>query len=479
MRKSSACTLLILLALITAQLAACGSGAQPSSETTEADTPVTTSDPTKDELPERDFGGYEFRIVCRNSGMFHGRWLTDEENGDLLNDAIYKRNQRVAERFNIKFTETAEKNTDNARATVLAGEDAYDIINARCVHAWNYAMEGLLYSMNDLPYIDLTKDYWDDAVNDMLTVCNERYFAVGASNLTGYDFLHVLMFNKDMIEDYKLANPYELVKSGKWTLDKFAQMIEDISADVDGNGTMDKADQYGFLSQPKAILPGFTIGSGAFSIKKNANDEPYLAAKEEKFIDVVERSFAMCWDTGAWMPNTLNGNTDSTFITMFEENRALFLDNTFFYIESLRDMDADFGIIPYPKYDEQQTEYYSRMEGCELTCVPVTAADPERTSIILEALASESLESVIPAYYDKALKTKYSRDEESAEMLDIIFDNSVFDFGDTIWCDNLRVHVLANTFGANNRNIMSELAKYEPALDEIIKKSIEVFSALK
>ena len=303
------------------------------------------------------------------------------------------------------------------------------------------------------------------------------YFAVGANNLTGYDYTHVLVFNKDMINDNKLDNPYELVDSGAWTFEKYESMVKGITQDVNGDSVMDGNDIYGYLSQPKAVLPAFWIAADVLSINKDENNYPvFTMPSDQKFISIFEQVYRMTWDNNSWFSNQSRTNYDDLLINMFQNEQALFMDITFFYIASLRDMDADFGIIPYPKYDEEQENYYSRIEGCELTCVPVTAGDLERTSIILEALACESYKSVVPAYYEIALKTKYTRDEDSSRMLDIIFENRIFDLGDTIWCTELRDGVFEGMFMNNDRALSSKFASMQTTMDEKLAKTIEAFT---
>lgn len=471
---------MLLIAAIFIGLTACGSpGAQQDTTaavTTQGLSEAVTENLYADNLPEKDFGGYEFKIFTRQQAWYHGEWLAEEENGEILNDAIFKRNSTVAERFNISFSEVCEGNTDTARNTILAGDDAYDVINARCSVGWTYAEESLIYKLKDLPYIDLSKAYWDSSLNEYLTICGEKYFAVGANNLTSYDYTHVLVFNKEIVENNKLDNPYDIVKSGKWTLDAFDKAVKNITNDINGDSVMDDKDSYGFLSQPKAVLPGFWIGSNVLSVNKNSSDEPVFTMPTDiKFLDVFDIIYKITWDNKSWFVNESKTNNDAALTTMFQDNKSLFMDMTFYYIESLRDMDANFGIIPYPKYDENQNDYLSRIEGCEFTCVPVTAADPERTSVILEAIASESAKSVLPAYYDIALKTKYTRDDESMEMLDIIFNNRVFDLGDTIWCDQLRDGVFRDMFSANDRAISSKFASMQTVMNEKINATVKAF----
>lgn len=469
---------LITILLLVSILASCGaqSGTTDTTDVSgDTTAPETTIDMSEiDELPEKNFGGYEFRILSRTPGWCYGAWLVEEETGEVLNDAMYNRNAAIAERFNITFTEKTTTKSDEARTSLMAGDNAYDVINTRCANAWTWAEEGLLVSTDDLPYINLNKAYWDDSLNACLSIGGVNYFAIGATNLSSYDYTHVLLFNKKMLEDNQLESPYALVKSGKWTMDAFQKLTSDVTNDINGDAVMDDKDAYGIISQPKHILPGMWIGADILTITKDENDIPtFNLASDTKFIDVFEKSYAMTWDNDAWYANKLRANNDLTLTTIFQEGRGLFMDYTFYYISTLRDMDADFGIIPYPKYDEKQENYFSRIEGAEFTAIPVTSPDLERTSVILEALACESYQSVVPAYYDIALKTKYTRDDESAQMLDIIFNNRIFDLGDTIWCDTLRDGVFETMFMNNDRNLSSQLAAVDSKIKEAIKKTVD------
>ena len=93
-------------------------------------------------------------------------------------------------------------------------------------------------------------------------------------------------------------------------------------------------------------------------------------------------------------------------------------------------MKDDFGIIPYPKYDTKQSDYYSSSKDeLSVFVVPVDAKDLEKTGLITEALCIASNEQVVPTYYEIVLKDKMARDAESTTMIDIIRDSLTFDFG--------------------------------------------------
>ena len=428
-----------------------------------------------DDIPaDLNYGGYEFRICTRDRAFFHPNWITDDYDGSRINDAIYVRQCDVGERLGVTFVEDLVQQTEPARVAITSGADDYDIVNARCSDAWLYAQENLVLPVSELEYINPAKSYWDAMLNSAMTVGNVMYFTTGASNITAYDFTHALLFNKGMIKDYSLDDPFVLVHNDQWTIEQFATMSEAVTSDMDG---AEEESVYGYLSQPKQVLPGFWIAAGIRSIEKNSDDIPEFTLPENMaFFDLFEYVYEITYDSGAWYQNKSRENEDRTLLEMFQSDRGLFYSTSFFYIEGLRNMVTDFGILPYPKYSESQSSYYSRVEGCELTCAPITVSDKARTSAVIEALASNSAQTVKPAYYDISLKKQAARDDDSSAMLDIIFNTRVFDLGDTIWCDTLRDGVFETMFMNDDRNLVSKLTSVTGALESKIEESVTSFT---
>ena len=192
----------------------------------------------------------------------------------------------------------------------------------------------------------------------------------------------------------------------------------------------------------------------------------------ERFHSVYVKIFEILYDTGVYFAKCpMDSDIGSEAIRLFSANQSLYLDVSLFFIGSLRDMEADFGILPYPKYDEAQSDYYSRVAYYWACIVPVTNKDLEFTGAMLEALNCESANSVVPAYYEIALKGKYSRDNESEQMLQLISDNRIIDIGDTTLCGEIRDGFIAQLFKSNKReNLESKLASAEKTIQKYIDK---------
>lgn len=481
---TSALTLLLAASALTA--VGCGDASTDNGTVTDAgtDSMETTAAVTENiyanNLGSYDFGGETFTMYARKLLHLNSNMHAEVADGTTLNDAIYERNVRLMEKYNFKFAEIFEENdTAQARLSVMAGDDAYDIINTRCVYAFNYAMEGLLRPVSDLPEIDLSKPYWDKELTDAMSIGNVPFFAVGAFNTSGYEYTHLLAFNKELAanNDFDL---YGKVKDGTWTFDTMNEMMRAVVSDINGDGTMNEQDRYGYLSTAKQILPCFWIAAGQESMKMDANDYPtYSLLTDEKFQSVFVEIIDMAYDSNVWYKTTFDENVHPDQVTMFINGQSLFIDMPVFYLETLRSMDTDFGLVPYPKYNEAQKEYYSRIEGCEQTCIPVTNVKHlEMTGVVLEAMASDSAQNLVPAFYETLLKSKLSRDNDSEEMLEIVFGNRIFDWGDTVYCPELRDGQFSPMMKNNNRDIASVAAKQEKTMNKKLADAIAAFEDL-
>ncbi|MCL2158250.1 MAG: hypothetical protein FWH48_02460 [Oscillospiraceae bacterium] len=426
-----------------------------------------------DGLGEYDFKGEEFKIQMFENENVHNHIDAPEENGEVFNDAMYKRNRAIEERFNVTITEVLTDDFANAKTkrVVLAGDsDVFDMFDSRCPDALANWQEGWVYSYENIPVIDLSKPYWNNSANKTLTLGGSQYVALGNFNFASYEISHALLFNKTMIQEYALENPYTLVNEGTWTFDKMEELMKQVITDLNGDGAMDKNDRFGYLTHPKQVLPNFWIAAGAFSVGKDEADMPYLAMGSEKFLNAFDKTFSMLWDTGAYYLGQGGPDIPQYAIDMFGNGQSLFMDTTLFVIEKIRSLEVEFGIIPYPKYDAAQKNYVSRVEYYMAMQVPITNADLERAGVMLEALNSESAKTIIPAYYEIALKSKYARDDDSAQMLDLIFSTLVVDIGDTTLCDKIRDAFMATMFEKNNRDLASKIESTEKIILSFVEK---------
>jgi hypothetical protein len=291
------------------------------------------------------------------------------------------------------------------------------------------------------------------------------------------------VFNKQLQADYAIEDLYSLVKAGNWTLPKMLELSKLVSVDLNGDGIMDENDRYGLLYYRDA-MPAFLAGAGEYIARKDENDLPYMSFNRERVYSALDSIYEVIYDeTVAFHTMRAFGDTDvSGFIekgvNMFENNQALLMYVRITEIESLRGMNTDFGILPFPKYDENQQNYVSLVNsyiGSALV-VPATA-NPDISSAVLEAMAYESRYTLIPAYYQVTLKTKVGRDEESEDMLDIIFGNITYDLGGLLRFGGFESELMNSTMTLRRVSASfyeSNVTRAERDIERVIERYLEI-----
>ena len=481
----------LALLLLAAMLAACAA----KDNTTIADTenpavdtesvPEVTETTEVPDLPaDLSFDGATFTFGVVDNPNGRNPIVMEELTGEALNDAQYNTVQQTNDALNVLVAETILTGGYPAAQDVIklvtAGDDLIQVANIYCAAIPQLLSGGYVMSYNDVPYIDLRKTWWDQKVSENLVISDIRYAVNGHLNITTHDLTYCLVFSKDQIADNGLENPYDLVRDGKWTMDKMAEQMVAVTRDANGDGTFDEKDNYGYASAIKMTLPSFWIGAGEKTITLNDAGIPSLTMDGERFHNVIEKIFAITYDNGTRYQNRADDYDIPTECKdLFVGDRALFMDCSLFYVAALRDMETDFGILPYPKYDEAQAEYCSRVSYFMPAVMPATNRNLELVGAVLEYINYRAKENITPAYYDITLKGKVSRDEESVEMLDIILDNRVVDLGDTLFCASVRDGFFTAMYRSNNHDLASVLQKNEASMQKAIDDMVAGMKAEK
>ncbi len=157
----------------------------------------------------------------------------------------------------------------------------------------------------------------------------------------------------------------------------------------------------------------------------------------------------------------------------------LFSMAALFYAPQFRDMQDDWGIIPMPKYDETQQNYYSPgFPNCyPITVVPASNDAPDDTGILLEEMSYIGYTKLLPALYDTVLSGKCARDEDSVEMLDIIFGNTLYDIGMIYDFGGIRT-TIRTIYTQLDGNFASAFAEIESKADANVEDLIEAIRLL-
>ncbi len=474
-------TILLLLAMILS-LSPLTSCAGESTETDPADTtaatettPAETETELSDDLPEMDFEQYSFTILTSSTTTQHSITAINEQTGDVLNDAMYDRTRTIEEKYNIIFNDDYIPGDSNAAlnaftSAVMAGDGAYDLAMLLERRAFAMTNKGHFMDIGSLEHVNLDKPYWFKDVNDTINFSDATYLSYGSANIGMYDMTHVLCFNKNMATDLHLDSPYDLVLEGTWTIDRFQEMGQAAMQDADGDGEWGMGDVYGLVGAVNALPVNFLAAARQRTIVRGEDGSAEIALLSNPMIEEIFTHVSdMCWSTGFWYTKTTDSNSYWRTESFFQEDQALFADHTFYSTIALREMVSDFGIVPFPKYTAEQEEYGVMVEaGTRTMTVPTTAKNPKLCGAVLETLHYLSWRDVMPAYYEVTLKQKVSRDNVSAQMLDIIMDSICYDLGMTMFNDNVKDGIFSTLFRNNKREYVSTATGKIAAIESAI-----------
>ncbi len=475
-------TLCLILLLTT--LTSCGStqsGSQGSSSDSSSSTGSTeASTPTRlDELGERDFGGRDFVILDANDHPdMHVNLHSGGMNGDIVNDELYKRDSYIGEKYkvNIVYEQVngAWAGCEQMKNTVLAGDDAYQLVISSLLGNTlaARALDGVLADLSAINELSLDREWWSPLMYEHLRLNGKMYFTTGDISPAMYQMPACFFVNTKLASDYGIETDFfALVREGKWTVDEAQAITRDLNTDLNEDGVMHASDDFfGFIHQ---TLTGITanglLASEGVELASLSEDGRSLKVDlaNDRTLDVIEKVKNMLVD--------IRYDEHNDMITKaFKNDRALTL---YHFTESaavhLRDMKSDYLILPMPKFDENQTEYRSFVNAWVNAFVAIPAsADTEFAGFVTEALDYYSHANIRPLAFELTYKQKALRDEDSAEMLDIIFDTLYTDFGCIYEFGGLS-DALARALSGGS--LVTELAAIEPKLNAEIADLVEAW----
>ncbi len=489
MKRSIA--ILLLAAMLTGTFASCSSAPAETDAAGEtaaaAETVVETEETTfLENLPDADYAGATFRVHGANSlnGNEYATTLQfscGETNGEPANDILFERTAYLENLYNVKFEEIIEPgNIDPSKviANIQAGDAACEMFF--CDIAWqgyNIVIKGGVYPVDMVKGIQIDKPYWASEITDALTIGGSFYFPAGPISPRYYGSAYVLMFNREIVEDMNLEDPYTMVEEGTWTIDRMMDMALQSWRDLDGNGTLDKNDQMG-LGYEVLTPESFLLGCG-YHYVENVNGSLQCMLDDENLITRIQWMCEQFQKEGIFW----EGRPEFDYDPMLEAGRMLFGNPCTFVLPVFREYDYDFGILPMPKENEMQENYisYAQPWVVSVPYVPVTNTGDtlSMSGVLIDAMAAYGYEKVRPVIYEDVISLKNTRDEASARIVDMIFDTITIDAAvcvgidgfyrelQKLFCENLGKQEITSLYAKYKESSAAFFAKLEDQFREM------------
>lgn len=436
----------LVIALVTVfsvlSLAAC---AEKNTNTDDGGNQTETGAPTKlDNLPDLDFEGtsVKFAVAEGNNGSFTERSIrVEEENGNSVDSKILERNAGIQERLNVNIELaliTGYKDlTSTVNASLAAGDTDYDVIGGYQYFDINLATKGYLLDLNKLDaygadYIDFDASYWAQDYNNNLQYQNIRYWITGDLSLryTGgayCTFVNTRLYNEYLNERY--GSIYDVVRNGEWTMDALMEMSKLVYGDLNTDEKVDENDRVGFALELQDSTNGFAVAADVKFSVTNPDGSVTLTFGDDKTVSFMNKLYKLVYESNTLIPT--NSDSANTMNLFASGNLGFCCTKVHMAEVYLRQMEDDYYIIPFPKFDTNQADYRSTVhDGVTIFGINYALDDfqVQASAATLELMAAETLRLVTPEYYDNSMKYKYTRDDNAADMIDIIRESVTTDF---------------------------------------------------
>ena len=488
---------LALAALMLLPLTACGTG-DNGSDTTASVTTGQGENETVNmdyvcELPDDlDYKGEEITLMVVKKSGREDEMLSEELGHGIIADAVYERNLAVETNLNVglAFVDYADDAVAQSAmlTAVRSGDSTMDIFTIGTYCAVSPAISGCYLNLANLEYIDLSKHYWTQDYNNMMTLTsdNKQFIATSPAALSLFRLTYLTIFNRDLFTERKIPDLYETVANGDWTFEYQLSLIQDSWVDSDGDGKVSKDDFYGSITGTCISVDAYCVASNIHLVV--TDEDGYLAydgSKLDALIDMGEKVNALYNSQGTY---AFQGQTQDDIglhyiMEKFSEQQGLMATTQFLSIENYIGPLSEFsyGIVTMPKLSKDHADYQTYVQD-QVSAFGISAAigNEDRQSMlsaVMEAIAYHSNEIVRPAYYESALSLRFMQDPQSRDILGTMFETIAFDYAYVTGIGDIRGTLrsmlpskklaLASRAKSWERSISKQLEKDNAALDKL------------
>ncbi len=440
----------------------------------------------------KNFGGETITIVTHKDEGYVGPQIAPEElNDEPVNDAFYNRNLLIEEQYGIKIEVVqVDDVVETVRTNCASNLDDYQVAVTGVHHMAPLGVEGLLWDFRTVAgnNMHLDEAWWDQTVMEDLTLNGKTWFVTGDAFVVDDESTWAVYFNKDLVKSYGVEDPYQKVRDGKWTIDTMYEMAKLVHKQNGSTKSFDPevGDVWGIVVQ-SYDMPAFMVGCGQVMVD-TSGDTPQFQIGNEGSINAFLKVTDLMYDDKNCGVADFYGSWDSGVYAqeaqIFANGNALFMPGAISTVsgETMREAEINYGILPLPKLNEDQEKYtsFATVYHCSVASIPISNVEKlEATCYALEAMAYYGKEMVTPEFYERTLTLKRFKDEESADMLDIIFGNRSYDLG---YIFNFgyghgssgSLYFYSGLLGSRSTDIVSGweavATSYQAGLDELIQQ---------
>ncbi|MBO4217320.1 MAG: hypothetical protein J5940_05215 [Clostridia bacterium] len=459
---------------------------------TQSETAPTSEITIPSQYLDVDFGGKEFNVIFRYQtaedtpsgwGQVFDLYLNEDNPDDALSASAKFLMAYMGSTFNCTLNGIKSTNPGGEMNTAIEANDPrFDMVISR--NSPNDFASGKFYNL--LPMINQDLTCWDRAVIRDLAIGNRLYGVTGNCSTSDDDATWVLFFNKTLLSEHNIEYPYQLVKEGKWTVDRFLEESRECATDLDGDNIVSNAnskDIFGFVTHGEHS-PAVWIGCGVrFAGPVQADGRASTSCSALGYeADVFQKTIDVMWDSATGYANQQkNMGVPGGLRAVFTSGRAAFYGECLgnignaYQSSCLKDVEGlSFGVIPQPKWNDEQTEYYHYVNNqASFMAIPITSNYTVATNFL--NIYGLLFEQTVQATYISNVATAWVSDPDVADMMRLIFDSRVWDAGYWYNPSSIHTNLLADVGVQKSRysnRVKSGEPKLQAALDAIYEKVV-------
>ncbi len=454
-------SLMLAVLLLATCFVACGNTPDETSGTTpETSTPPADEDEVEDSVPKdltyKDVENNTITFFTRNSTgnlEIFDYEICSDDTSDVLQEAIHYRNIDVENRLGVQIKNIAQAGGwsvakewfEQLATAVNTNSSDYDASAIYSTYGSQYALQGLYYNLREVSvqygdgYLDFEKPWWNQSIIEQNTLYDTLYFLGGDLTISGIAYSHALWFNKDIFNekfpDEGVNVLYDAVLNDKWTVDMMASYVAKVWDDVNMSGNIDDGDVVGlkqWLQEDPQGMNSWLYAMGIEVLERDIYGDYQVADFASSLVPAWEKVRDMYTGPGAHLEKVSRRENDDT---TFGKGNVMFTVSGVGDGADYREVNLNYGILPLPKYNEEQEDYANGMWNYASFMVILNNLSEDRAkmvSAVIELMGAESYKSVTPAYYSKVVTGQYSKEENDAKMFDIVIRTCKFDFAE-IW----------------------------------------------
>lgn len=423
--------LAMLMVLSTTMMSGCSDKPDVSSKPSGSDVSGDKLD-----LSDVDLGGKTITIAS---------WRDFEVETDELATVRSEHFAQIEKDLNCKLEwKIVDKETLTSQliTTALANDKFCDIAITVMWNTASVVMNKAFADLNSIKSVNLSADYWDQDKNDIIDINGVQRAASCALLCTPVSETAAVVFNKRLLSECGLEDPYKLYDENKWTVSKLREMAKKATKDLDGVSGMTLNDQYGIATpDTSALAKDILTANKAFMLSKEKGSNFTYNLSDENVVNTLNYIQDWYGNDGSIL---INSNAD-TQLEQFSSGKSLFYIFQLHYLRYFTAMKDEYGIVPFPRGDEVDGYTGLMNWNTSLMGIPSTVSEADREDVgyVFEALAYYSRKD--NESKGQTIIGRYIRDDRSVEMLDVISSSAIHT--PDLFIATTRMEALYNIFG--------------------------------